>query len=1236
VKKWWSVWAPRGVDRHAALTGTRRSVLAAAALAAAACAGDVDTSWHDASGYRWRQLDVRGRGRPGFTSLDSARTGVGFVNSVDDSVFVRNRILAQGAGVCIGDVDADEQPDLFLARTVGASALYRNLGGMRFADVTAASGIATGDRNATGCAFADVNGDGHLDLIVLALGGPNSLLINDGAGRFTEDSGSGLASTAGSTTAAVADVNGDGWLDLYVANYRATTTLDRISPQERSFDQVVRQTGPRSFEVKAPYRSDYKLVNRIDLGGISLQQRADPDAFYLNDGKGRFRREPLAGNARFTDAAGKRLASEPEDFGLAAMFADVNADGAPDLYVANDFEDEDQLWFNDGRGNFRLAPWRALRQTSNSGMAVDVGDVNRDGIADLFQVDMLSLDSRRLKTQVPTHTAPPRAPGMDSVRTQMQRNTLQLGRGDGTFAEVARFAGVGASGWSWSTAFLDVDLDGWEDILVGTGHRWDVMDGDTQYRLRNRLQEIDWRRMLFEYPPLPLPNVAFRNKGDLTFEDASRAWGFDLGPDMSHGMALGDLDGDGDADVVINRLGAPAAVLSNNASAARIAVRLKGVAPNTRGIGAVVRVIAPGLPPQQRELVAGGLYLSSSDAQLSFATGSADSVTIQVDWRDGRRSEVAGARANRLYEVAQAGAGPRPPRRDPPAAPIFADATDQLGGHAHSEPYFDDYARQFLMPNSLGSLGPGVAWIDVRGDGTDELFVGAGRGGRLARFANDGRRLRPAAVSMAPAHVDFTTVMGWPDGRGGNAVLVGVSSYEMAAPRDALGVPSAITWTPATGATANAVPGDTASVGPLASADYDGDGRLDLFVGGRVVPRGYGRSASSRLFRGGSPLVLDADNSSLLRDVGMVSAATFADLNGDGAPDLVLAVEWGEIKVFMNDGGRFRATSLPGLAMLRSRWNGVATGDLDGDGRLDIVATSWGRNSDLRATPARPLYLYNYATERGGDVLVARRDDRTGHIAPLTSYGRLGLALPASAIRLRTFGTFADASITDVLGPRFNGATRLEATTLDHMLFLNRGDRFEARPLPDDAQLAPALGVVVADFNGDGAEDIVLGQNFFPTEIATPRYDAGSGLVLLGDGRGGLSRGAVLDAYGDQRGVAWADFDRDGRLDLAVAQNGSRTRLYRGAGGSPGVRVRLVGGPTNPTVVGGQVRLRYGDRDGPVREVQSATGYWSQNSATQVLGRSGQPTAVWVRWPGGREQVVPLTPGQSEVVVRQQ
>ncbi|PYP14103.1 MAG: hypothetical protein DMD54_14745, partial [Gemmatimonadetes bacterium] len=717
---------------------------------------------------------------------------------------------------------------------------------------------------------------------------------------------------------------------------------------------------------------------------------------------------------------------------------------------------------------------------------------------------------------------------------------------------------------------------------------WDVMDGDAQDRLRSRIGLIDWRRMLFEFPPLPLPNVAFRNRGDLTFEDASKRWHFDIGDDISHGMALADLDGDGDLDVVINRLDRPAAVLRNDATRPRIAVRLRGAAPNTAGFGSRITVRGGAVPLQEREMVCGGLYLSSSDASLTFATGSATHVRIIVDWRDGRRTVIDSATPNREYEIieGQSSVNPDHPPRIPQA--LFEDVSAELGGHAHVDPYFDDYARQPLLPNSFAQLGPGVAWEDVDGDGREDLFVGAGRTGSLAYFHNVGGRLRRAATRFPPAAGDLTTVLGWPDGHGGRQILAGVAAYEATTGRQARETPSVIGYSPSTGVMTPLVGGDTASVGPLALADYDGDGDLDLFVGARVYPAGYPLSPSSRMYRNdGGRLTLDSVNTPLFSKLGMVSAAVFSDIDGDGDPDLLVAVEWGAIRVFRNDGGRFTPVGYPGLSEWYGRWNGLATGDLDGDGRPDIVATGWGRNTDYHPTPNDPLLLYVGFFAGGGrpDFLLAQNDPRVHGVAPLTPFDRLS----------------------------------------------------DARPLPAEAQLAPAFYAGIADFDGDGKEDLFLTQNFFATDLATARYDAGRGLLLLGDGRGGFEpvsgqRSGIL-VYGEQRGAAYADFDGDGRLDLAVGENGAPTRLFHNIGATPGLRVRIVGPPANPSGIGTQLRLRFGNEAGPLREVQAGSGYWSQNGAVQVLGGADRATALWVRWPGGREEVVPHRAGQREITI---
>jgi hypothetical protein len=1219
-------------------------LLPAALLALVACAERAPpAAWTEEAGYRWRPLPVPRRGKAGFTVVEKGRSGIEFENRIRDSLVVGNRILAQGGGVAFADVDGDGLTDVYLCRTDGPNVLYRNLGEWRFEDVTAAAGVALADRFSTGAIFVDVDGDGDQDLQVNALGGPNALLLNDGTGRFTEDTTyPGRASRAGSTTTTAGDTDGDGWLELFTANYKAYTMQDSLPPQRIAFDQIVRQPAPNQFQVIQRFAKDYRLVLRPDLGAVNLVQRADPDDFLQNRGGGRLERVPLT-TARFLDEDGRPLPFEPESFTLAARFVDIDLDRDPDLYVANDFEDPDEFWINDGRGNFQLIPRTALRTTSNSTMAMDFADVDRNGWPDLFQVDMLGHDPRQLKTQIPTHTALPKQPGRIDDRPQMQRNTFFLNRGDRTFAQVAEYAGVHASGWSWSTLFMDVDLDGWEDILVGTGHPWDLMDADAQQRLRNRLVGVDWRRTRWEYPPLQLPNVAFRNKGDLTFEDAAATWSFGPEADISHGMATADLDGDGDQDVIVNRLNAPALVLRNESSAPRIAVRLRGDGPNTAAIGSRIRVLGGAVPSQEREVAVGGLYLAHSDLLQTFGTGTADSVTIVVEWRDGRRTEIRGARPNRLYEISTATADPPAPAPAEAGPSLFEDRSADLG-HRHVEADYDDYARQFLLPNKLSQLGPGVTWADLDRDGNEDLLIAAGRGGTLGIYRNDGGRLRPLGGGPA-ASDDQTGVLVLPDGRGGTMVLTGQANYEQDSAAAALAIPPVLELAPGPAglraSARSAFAPDTASTGPIALADYDLDGDLDLFVGGRVLPGAYPLSPSSRLYRNdGGAFTPDPQGAALLRGVGMVSAALFADVDGDADQDLLLAIEWGTIRLFLNDGGRFApAPESWGLTGRYSRWNGLTAGDLDGDGRLDLVATSWGRNTLFPADSIRPLLLAFGAIGGKGEIemLFARHDPRIGAVAPLNTFARVSHAIPKVAERIRTFSRWADATLGDALGSDSARTATLGATTMDHLALMNRGGRFEAVPLPAEAQFAPAFHASVADFDGDGREDAFLSQNFFATEISVPRYDAGRSLLLLGDGRGNLApmpgqRSGLL-VYGEQRGAAHADFNGDGRLDLVVSQNAAATRLFVNRGATPGLRVRLQGPPGNPDGIGAQVRLVYGERMGPVREVHAGSGYWSQNGAVQVFGREGEVTGVWVRFAGRPATTTPVGPAAREIRV---
>lgn len=589
----------------------------------------------------------------GFKRRSPAETGVLFTNLLADIRSVTNRNLLSGSGVAAGDVDGDGRCDLYFCGLDSENALYRNLGQWKFEQVAEASGVACPGQDSTGAAFSDVDGDGDLDLLVASLGSGVRLFANDGKGRFTERTvEAGLQSKAGSTSMALADIDGDGDLDLYQVNYRPTTLKDIL---DAKFRVEYVQGRPTITQFNGISTATPDLTNRFVLAPSGqVMEMGEADRLYLNDGKGNFTHAPFT-SGRFRDEDGKPLTEALLDWGLAAIFYDFTGDNAPDLYVCNDFFSPDRIWINDGRGTFRAIPVLALRATSVFSMGVDFADVNRDGYPDFFVTDMLSREHRKRQLQVgemnPIHSPV----GVFENRPQKSQNTLQLNRGDGTFAEIGGLAGVQASEWSWGPIFIDVDLDGWEDLVISNGNKYDLQNADIAHGIeelkkKGTLSHREILRLLDQFARLESTKPIYRNRHDLTFEDKSIEWGFG-GTEVSHGMALADLDGDGDQDIVMNNLGAPAGLYENIGTAPRVAVRLKGAAPNTRGAGAKIEFHG-GPVVQRQEMISAGRYLSSDDPLRVFAAGpNLANGRIEIIWRSGKRTTVTGVQGNRIYEI---------------------------------------------------------------------------------------------------------------------------------------------------------------------------------------------------------------------------------------------------------------------------------------------------------------------------------------------------------------------------------------------------------------------------------------------------------------------------------------------------------------------------------------------------------------------------------------------------------
>jgi hypothetical protein len=598
-------------------------------------------------------LNVPKTGKAGFTRLLPDETGIFFTNQLADARAATNRNLLSGSGVAAGDVNGDGWCDLYFCALDNSNALYLNRGNWRFEEVAAKSGVACAGWDCTGATFADVDGDGDLDLLVNTMNSGTHLFINDGKGHFQDGTReSGLSSSHAATSMALADIDGDGDLDLYVAHFRPDTIRDR--PQTKFKLEYVNNR-PIVTHVDGRAATSPDLTNRFAISPETgqVEEYAEEDALYENDGTGHFTLISFIGG-RFVDENGNALKEAPRDWGLSVQFHDLTGDGAPDLYICNDYFTPDRIWINDGKGNFRALPSVALRRTSLSSMGVDFADINHDGFVDFFVVDMLSQGHTSRQVQVGDLSPFVSRPGEIFNRPQIPQNTLQLGRGDATFCEIAMFSGVEGSGWSWCPVFLDVDLDGWEDILVSNGHRRDFQNADASGKIRQAISEgkasfSEPGKIMDLFPVLKVPKAAFRNNGNLTFADASVQWGFNQ-EEISHGMVLADLDNDGDLDLAVNNLGTSAGIYRNESDAPRILVRCRSEGKNSRGVGARLSLVGEKFT-QTDEITCGGRYLSGGAMERCFAVAGQKNLCLEITFRNGTRKAPIKVDANHFYEI---------------------------------------------------------------------------------------------------------------------------------------------------------------------------------------------------------------------------------------------------------------------------------------------------------------------------------------------------------------------------------------------------------------------------------------------------------------------------------------------------------------------------------------------------------------------------------------------------------